>query len=56
LFQALKTPNGFSGYLYKLVTEDLGISDGEVIDLIKGGTICQGGHCYDLGDVGSNCC
>jgi arylamine N-acetyltransferase len=56
LFQALNTPHGFSENLYVLVTEDLGLSKDEVINLVKKGVICQGGYCYDLGDVGSNCC
>jgi len=56
LFQALHPPNGFSGHVYGLVTERLGLSYEEVIDLIKKGVICQNGFCWDLGDVGSNCC
>jgi hypothetical protein len=56
LFQALNIPDGFSGHLYDLVRERLGLSFKEIISLIKKSMICQGGHCWDLGDVGSNCC
>jgi len=56
LFQELDTPHGFSELVYELATERLGLSFEEVIDLIKKGVICVNGHCYDLGDVGGNCC
>ena len=56
MFQALNTPRGFSSHLYGVVTESLGLSFDEVISLIKKYVICIGGYCYDLGDVGSNCC
>jgi len=53
LFQALNTPNGFSWHIYDLTTQRLGLNSDEVISLIQRGLICQGQHCYDLGDVGS---
>jgi hypothetical protein len=56
LFQALNTPHGFSGHLYDMVTERLGLSFEEIISLIKKNVICIDGYCYDLGDVGNNCC
>jgi len=56
LFQELKTPHGFSEQVYEIVTERLGLSFDEIFSLITKGEICQNGHCWDLGDVGSNCC
>ena len=53
LFQALKTPDGFSWRVYDVATERLELNADEVISLIQYGQICHGGHCYDLGDVGS---
>jgi len=53
LFQALNTPVGFNWRVYDVATERLGLGTDEVINLIQKGLICQGGHCYDLGDVGS---
>jgi hypothetical protein len=56
LFQGMDAPQGFSGEFYEIVTDHLGLSVGEVIRLITNGMICQNGQCWDLGDVGSNCC
>jgi len=56
LFQALNTPHGFSEQVYGMVTERLGLSFEEVISLIMKGVICQDELCWDLGDVGNNCC
>ena len=56
LLQELNTPPGFSNRLYTLVTKILGLSYSQVISLIKTSQSCQGPGCWDLGDVGSNCC
>jgi hypothetical protein len=52
----MNTPNGFSGHLFDLVIERLGLNFEEIISLIEKSVICQGNNCWDLGDVGSNCC
>jgi hypothetical protein len=55
LFQALNIPSGFSGHLYDVARESLGLSFEEIINLIKKREICKGENCWDLGDVGSIC-
>jgi hypothetical protein len=56
LLQALETPVGFSTRLYTLVTEDLGMNVYQVVNLIKKSYACNDKGCWDIGDVGSNCC
>lgn len=55
-FQELNTPLGFSRQLYDLVTYEMGLGYDDVIRLITKGLVCTEVGCYDLGDVGSNCC
>jgi predicted transcriptional regulator len=54
LFQELNPPRGCSQHIYELAREHLGLGFSKIIILIKKGLVCQNGHCYDLGDVGSN--
>jgi hypothetical protein len=58
LLQALDTPPGFSSHLYRLVTEDMGMNVYHVVDLIRSSYACTDKYsgCWDIGDVGSNCC
>ncbi|KDR11926.1 uncharacterized protein LOC110836659 [Zootermopsis nevadensis] len=56
--EELDTPAGFSSHLFSLVTKDMGLNVYHVIDLIRTSFACpdKNSGCWDIGDVGSNCC
>lgn len=56
--EALNIPKGFSSHLYRLVTQDFGLNVLQVVHMIQYKDPCQETQsgCWDLGDVGSNCC
>ncbi|PNF20543.1 hypothetical protein B7P43_G05240, partial [Cryptotermes secundus] len=56
--EALNTPSGFSTHLYRLATQKFGMNIFQVVHMIQYNYPCQETYsgCWDLGDVGSNCC
>jgi hypothetical protein len=58
LLQELNTPSGFSSHLYGMATRNFGLNVYQIVRMIEQSYPCQETYsgCWDLGDVGSNCC
>jgi hypothetical protein len=55
-FEHLVEPANFSNNLLNWAKDDFAMQDEDVVELVQRNSICVNGKCFNISDVGSNCC
>lgn len=55
-FEHLIEPPNFSNDLLEWTKDDFEMQDDDVVHLVQRSSVCINGKCFNVSDVGSNCC